>query len=175
MPGQTCTLCTHPKLAAITEELMRRTPYRTIQKQYGVSKSAIDRHVTQHVSKAFRQLATAEKLTDAAIIIEPVLGEMRKLNARALRILADAEAAKDRPTSLHAIRECRRNLELIARLTGELDPRSAGETPGGAVSINIVYAVQAPKHMSPSAIAEETPIAAISSPVAASETNGGQH
>ena len=60
---------------------------------------------------------------------------MRSLNGRALRILADAEVAQDRATALHAIRECRRNLELIARLTGELDPRAAGETPGSTLQV----------------------------------------
>jgi hypothetical protein len=120
---------------------MRRTPYRVMQSRYKVSKSAIDRHVSGHVSKALRQLAAAEGMTlaDAAAIAEPVLGEMRKLNARALRILNDAEAAKDRPTALHAIRECRRNLELIAKLTGELDPRAAGETPGAPLTVVIQY------------------------------------
>lgn len=136
-----CSLCQHPELKRITEDLMRRTPYRVMQSRYKVSKSAIDRHVSGHVSKALRQLAAAEGMTlaDAAAIAEPVLGEMRKLNARALRILNDAEAAKDRPTALHAIRECRRNLELIAKLTGELDPRAAGETPGAPLHVTINY------------------------------------
>jgi hypothetical protein len=44
---------------------------------------------------------------------------------------------------LQAIRECRRNLELIARLTGELDPRAAGETPGAPLNITVVYAEKA--------------------------------
>jgi hypothetical protein len=118
---------------------MARTPYRTIERRYSVSRSAIDRHVNQHVSKAFRQLAAAEKLTDAATVAEPVLSQMRDLNARALRILFDAEGAQDRPTALHAIRECRRNLELIAKLTGELDPRAAGETAGSPVTVTIQY------------------------------------
>ena len=136
---RTCTVCQHPELRAITADLMARVPYRTIERRYSVSRSAIDRHVTQHVSKALRQLAAAEKLADAATVAEPVLGEMRKLNSRALRILADAETSADRTTALHAIRECRRNLELIAKLTGELDPRAAGETPGGSLTVVVQY------------------------------------
>jgi hypothetical protein len=134
-----CTICQHSELQAITADLMARVPYRTIERRYTVSRSAIDRHVTQHVSKAFRQLAAAEKLTDAATVAEPVLSEMRKLNARALRILADAELAEDRTTALHAIRECRRNLELIAKLTGELDPRAVAETSGGPLTVVVQY------------------------------------
>jgi hypothetical protein len=129
---RTCTVCQHPQLNAITGDLAARVPLRTIEGRYSVSRSALDRHV-QHVPKAVQLVA------DAAAIAAPVLGEMRKLNARALRILGDAEAAKDRPTALHAIRECRRNLELIAKLTGELDPRAAGETPGAPLHVTINY------------------------------------
>jgi hypothetical protein len=71
------------------------------------------------------------------------LGEMRKLNTRALRILAEVEGTKDHATALTAIRECRRNLELIAKLTGELDPRAAGETPGGSLQVTVIYAAKA--------------------------------
>jgi hypothetical protein len=150
-------------LRAITADLMARVPYRTIERRYSVSKSAIDRHVTRHVSKAFRQLAAAEKLTDAATVAEPVLGEMRKLNARALRILNDAEETKDHATALHAIRECRRNLELISKLTGELDPRAAGETPGAPLQVTVVYQDRRQMLAGP-----ETPSAYPSGPVAES-------
>lgn len=138
-----CTVCEHPQLREITADLMKRIPYRTIEKKYpGVSRAALDRHLQRDVTKALQKLGAAEaemSLADAAVVAAPVLGEMRKLNTRALRILADAEAAKDRPTALHAIRECRRNLELIAKLTGELDPRAAGETAGGGLQVTINY------------------------------------
>ncbi len=135
-----CTVCTHVDLKRITEDLMRRTPYRAIQARYGISKSSLDRHVSQHVSKALRRLVANEmSLPDAAAIAEPVLLEMRKLNFRALKILHEAEQANDRSTALHAIRECRRNLELIAKLTGELDPRAAGETPGAPLTVVVQY------------------------------------
>jgi hypothetical protein len=89
-----------------------------------------------------------------------------------LRILQQAEDAKDHATALAAIRECRRNLELIAKLTGELDQRAAGETPGAPVTINVLYAPMVPKQQTAEmllpAIAQETPAAADSSPAAAS-------
>jgi hypothetical protein len=141
-----CSVCDHPNLRAITTDLMARASYRTIESRYSVSRAAIDRHVRKHVTKGLKLLMAAEReslavqtLADADAVTRPVLSEMRNLNARALRILNDAEAAQDRPTALHAIRECRRNLELIAKLTGELDPRAAGETPGAPLSITVQY------------------------------------
>ena len=59
-----CTLCAHPELRGITADLMARVPYRTIERRYNVSRSAIDRHVSGHVSKALRELAAAELATD---------------------------------------------------------------------------------------------------------------
>ena len=51
-----------------------------------------------------------------------MLDQIRLLNQRTLRILAEAEHGKWKNPSvaLDAVRECRRNLELIGKLTGEL-------------------------------------------------------
>jgi hypothetical protein len=53
---------------------------------------------------------------------QPVLQQIRRLNQRSLRILTEAEHGKwkDPAIALQAIRECRHNLELIGKLTGEL-------------------------------------------------------
>jgi hypothetical protein len=40
---------------------------------------------------------------------------------------------------LGAIRECRRNLELIARLSGELEPHAAGEGGGHGLIVQVNY------------------------------------
>jgi hypothetical protein len=117
--------------------MMRRVPYRTLGTRYGLSKSAINRHLQSHVSTALRRLEV--EMIRSVDVGGPVIEQMRGLNQSALRILGEAEAASDRPTALHAIRECRRNLELIAKLTGELDPRAAGETPGAQLQVTINY------------------------------------
>jgi hypothetical protein len=134
---QKCSVCEHPKLRQITEDLMRQVPYRSLEGTYGLNKSALARHMG-HVGEVLRSLGKNVTQDEAAVVV-PVLVEMRKLNGRALRILEQAEAAKDRPTALHAIRECRRNLELIAKLTGELDPRAAGEVPGTPLTVVVQY------------------------------------
>jgi hypothetical protein len=135
--GRRCTVCDHPRLREITSELMARRSYRQIQSKYKISKSALDRHVARHVPQALRKLMA--ELATAAEVGESVLTQMGKLNARALRILGQAETADDRGIALQAIRECRRNLELIARLTGELDPRAAGENAGDKLTVVVQY------------------------------------
>jgi hypothetical protein len=135
-----CTICSHPENRAITAELLNGKSYGIVARCYGLSKTAIERHLRLHVSEALRKLA-AQQVTvgDAIAIAEPVLSEMRKLNVRAMAILTEAEKAKDLPTALQAIREIRRNFELVAKLNGELDPRSGGETGSGPINVTIQY------------------------------------
>ena len=147
-----CSVCNHPRLREITGDLMARRPYRSIQSRYGISKSALERHVSRHVTKALRKLTAVDMpIALAAEVAEPVLVEMRKLNARSLRILKSAEEEKDHAIALCAVRECRRNLELIAKLTGELDPRAPGEASNGALQVTVVYADKAIQVSSPEA------------------------
>jgi hypothetical protein len=78
-------------------------------------------------------------LTEDAQTVQPTLLEMRRLNQRSLRILAIAEESKDHDVALRAISECRRNLELISKLTGELDPHVAGEGGGQGLIVQVNY------------------------------------
>jgi hypothetical protein len=52
-----------------------------------------------------------------------LLAEVRGLHSRSLAILEAAESTKQHRTALSAIREARSNLELLAKLLGELDER----------------------------------------------------
>jgi hypothetical protein len=54
---------------------------------------------------------------------DELLAEVRNLQSRAYGILDKAESAGDLRTALGAIREARGNLELLAKLLGELDER----------------------------------------------------
>src|SRR5262245_29862521 len=142
-----CQICQHPQAGAIGADLAKRTPYRTIAARYGVDKSAVSRHVNEHVPAVLQQAATKarhqEVIADRREAALPtVLQQMRALNERSLRILKGAEGDKDRANALGAIRETRRNLELIAKLTGELDPRSS-ELSGGTVTVQVIYADKA--------------------------------
>ena len=54
---------------------------------------------------------------------DDLLAEVRDLKARTLAILKATEQTHEHRTALAAIREARSNLELLARLLGELDER----------------------------------------------------
>jgi len=59
---------------------------------------------------------------------ENLLEQARGLHARALGILERAEAAGQLETALKAIREVRGILELLGKLSGQIEERGAGKT-----------------------------------------------
>jgi len=63
--------------------------------------------------------ANAEEVAEADNLLEQV----RDLQARTLAILEAAEHTHQHRTALSAIREARSNVELLAKLLGELDER----------------------------------------------------
>ncbi len=117
--ARTCTVCTHAERAAIDLLLVNGGSGNAVAAKYRVSEDAVVRHRARHLPAA---LAVA---TEAAAVAraDDLLGQVRDLQGKALGILAKAERAGDLRTALGAIREARGNLELLAKLIGQLDER----------------------------------------------------
>jgi hypothetical protein len=116
---RTCTICGHPERAAIESALVAGTAYRDIARQFHVSKDAVARHAAEHLP---RLLAAAHQAEEQAAA-DDLLAQMSSLHRRTLSVLGQAEVAGDLRLALTAIREARGNLELLAKLLGELDER----------------------------------------------------
>jgi hypothetical protein len=116
---RTCTVCTHDEAHAINVALVHRESYRTISDRYGLSQTALKRHSRDHLPKLLVEAKQAVEAADA----DDLLGEVRDLQTRTLAILEAAEETRQHRTALGAIRESRSNLELLAKLLGELDER----------------------------------------------------
>jgi hypothetical protein len=80
----------------------------------------VRRHKGNHLPA---ELVMAEKASGVAQA-ESLLAQVQDLQARTLAILEAAEETRQHRTALAAIREARSNLELLAKLLGELDERS---------------------------------------------------
>ena len=117
--GRVCTICSHEQRFAIEELLAtRQSTYRGIARKYGVSEDAVSRHVKAgHVSQLLALAADAERAAQA----DNLLDRIEALHSRTLAILEAVEGADEDGTALAAIREARRNLELIGEVTRELD------------------------------------------------------
>ena len=117
--GRVCTICSHEQRFAIEELLAtRQSTYRGIARKYGVSEDAVSRHVkVGHVSQLLALAADAERAARA----DSLLDRIEALHSRTLAILEAVEGTDEHGTALAAIREARRNLELIGEVTRELD------------------------------------------------------
>src|ERR671913_1931176 len=116
---RSCTICEHPERGAIDEALVGGASNRSAASLYDVSEAAVRRHKANHLPAKLVMAQAAEEVAQA----DDLLQQVRDLQGRALAILGKAEAAGDLRTALGAIREARGNLELLAKLLGELDER----------------------------------------------------
>jgi hypothetical protein len=116
---RSCTTCTHPDREAIDEALVSGSALSALSAKYRVSEDALGRHKANHLPAKLVMAQAAEEVAQA----DTLLGQVRDLQQRALDILDKAEEAGELRTALGAIREARGNLELLAKLLGELDER----------------------------------------------------
>lgn len=114
-----CTVCSHPEREVIDEALVAGTALSALSAKYRVSEDAIGRLKANHLPT---KLVMAEKAVEVAQA-DSLLAQVRDLQTRAYVILDKAEGTGDLRTDLGAIREARGNLELLAKLLGELDER----------------------------------------------------
>ena len=115
-----CTVCAHPELEAINRALVSGEPYRSVANRYeSLSQAAVQRHQENHIPATLAKAREAEEVAHA----DDLLSDVRSLQARTLAILEAAEETREHRIALAAIREARSNLELLAKLLGELDER----------------------------------------------------
>lgn len=112
-----CSVCSLPEREEVDKAIVGGASNRSLASLYDVSEAAIRRHASNHLPET---LARAEEAREAAHG-EDLLADVRDLQARTLAILEAAEGVRQHRTALSAIREARSNLELLAKLLGELN------------------------------------------------------
>ena len=116
---RSCTICEHPDREAIDRALVGDSSNLSVSSLFGVSESAVRRHKANHLPAKLVMAQAAEEVAQA----DDLLGQMQGLQRRTLAVLEAAESTNQHRTALSAIREARSNLELLAKLLGELDER----------------------------------------------------
>ncbi len=117
--SRTCTVCAHRERHAIDAAIVAGTPNRRIATQHGLSEAAVRRHAAEHLPASLVAAAGAEETRQAL----DVLQQLKTINGAALTVLRDARAAQDGDLALKAIDRIQRQIELQAKLLGELDER----------------------------------------------------
>ncbi len=115
MPAK-CTVCEHEEINAINEKLITGLPVRKLAEQYSLGRMALSRHRSNHLPKLMVKAKDLQEADAADKLLEKVTG----LYDKSLEILAKAESTGKYQPAVGAIKEARANLELIAKLIGEL-------------------------------------------------------
>ena len=124
-----CSICTHPHRDVIDTDLASGVPNRRIAARYAVTEQALRRHKANHLPAALAKAAEATQVASA----DALLREVSRLHGRAVGIIDRAERTDDLRAATGAIREALRCVELLARLSQQLD-----DTP--AVNISVMPA-----------------------------------
>ena len=112
-----CTICTHPQRDEIDADFVRGQPFRRIATHRDVTEQSVRRHGASHLPES---LATAQEERER-IRASNLLNELHDLHDRVLGILETAEELGDLRAATGAIREARSLIELLAKLTGQID------------------------------------------------------
>jgi len=129
---QTCTICRHPRRREIDKAIVCGQPQRHIAGRFRASASAIKRHkLSGHagIKRAIEGVKEARKATvqrqadELAEVItsDSLVTQLRKLISEAQGIAKEARRTRNLSVAMSGIDKQSRVLELIAKLTGQLD------------------------------------------------------
>jgi hypothetical protein len=136
-PKRGCSICHDERAQEISASLFKQGIRKTAH-AFGFKYAQMARH-RKHLPDAIaaeRESVVREELTidDAAPLVE----RAQRLLRQAERIAASARVERDWPTAIHAIREARSCLGILAELKGELT-RRAGVQVAVGVSVNATH------------------------------------
>ena len=115
--GRSCSVCESPHREAVDHDLGAGKPAHQIGKTFNLGERAVQRHRVAHLSPAITKVLTEER--SATRIVDRVEALLQKVG----RLVDQAESTGSAGVMLSACRELRAGLELLARLSGELDER----------------------------------------------------
>ena len=114
---RTCTVCTHSERSEIDQALLTGEPFRNIAVRFGTSTSALVRHKRQDIPATLAKAKQAEEEVRA----ETLYDRLKTINRETAAILAEARESGSLSIALAAINRVERQLELEARLLGQLN------------------------------------------------------
>ena len=114
-----CTICSHPKRIEIGKAHLEGRAYRGIARDFAVGEDAVGRHLKAHLPAA-AQRARAAASAREVLQGDGILAELAELSRDAKRLQAKAERRGNLAVAISAVRELARQVELKARIIGEL-------------------------------------------------------
>ena len=114
--AQICTICRHQKRAEIDHALLNGESLRTLAARTGTSSTALHRHRKSHIAAG---MVSSKQVADE-VSADTLWDRLKTLNRETSAILSEARASGNQVIALQAIARAEKQLELEARLLGEL-------------------------------------------------------
>lgn len=118
--SRTCTVCEHTERMAIERALVSGESIRRIAARHDLAPTSLRRHRDSHLRKALAR--ALEKSESFEVDADKLIGWAHNLQARTLMFIERADTLDDLGAAARLIGEARRNLELMARMRGVLEP-----------------------------------------------------
>jgi hypothetical protein len=118
--GRLCRVCSHPHRTAIEAALIRGESAPKLSGLHGVSLEAVYWHREQHLPAYLLKAAEEEDVRHAIDHI----AQLKAINAATVAVLEEALRKGDSHTVLRAVDRLQKQIELQAKLIGELDERA---------------------------------------------------
>jgi hypothetical protein len=116
-----CSVCAHPERPAIDHALVAGDAAQRISARYcSLSRPAIQRHKAEHLPQTMVKAKESEDVDHALDIVK----QLKAINGASLQILNEARQAGNGELVLKAVDRVQRQIELQAKLLGELDERA---------------------------------------------------
>jgi len=123
-----CTICTHPQRAKIEAAITAGTSYRHIASQFAPGYKSVERHATEHIQETIKQTQTAKEEAHGLDVVK----QLQVINGITLQILQEARTGKLHALALSAIDRVQKQIELQAKLVGDID-KPTQQVPDGLV------------------------------------------
>src|SRR6266581_3561113 len=114
---RTCTICSHPQRDAIDQAIVTGMANRPIASQFQVGYKAVERHAASHIKQAIKQSQVAKEEAQTLDVVRQLV----TINTVTLAILKEARDTKENNLALSAVDRVMKQLELQAKLLGDLD------------------------------------------------------
>jgi len=126
-----CRICKRSDRDEIDRKIASGTAYRRLVGEYGLSLGLLSRH-RPHITQEIQQLVVTERNTQrVSSLTNSLLERLETVISEAQSICQDAKATKSYTSAIAALNAVTRNLQLVGRITGELQSNS------GSVHMNV--------------------------------------
>jgi hypothetical protein len=118
---RTCTVCSHPKRGEIDAALVRGVSSYELETNYSeLTRSSIERHATNgHIPAKLLKAQEREDVRQALDVVQ----QLKAVNSASWGVLQQARQAGEPNLVLRAVDRVQKQLELQAKLLGDLDER----------------------------------------------------